>query len=1397
MKLHKFIKPAMLILTVMQSLNLFAQYAGGDAGGFAVTTSYQSVCEPITYPDMYKGGTEDGFHAVAVVQANCSPLVLPAIYAGGTDDGHAMAGLNLSNCSPVVYPNIFTGGSEDGYAMTGITQAGCNPPVYPNIFTGGTEDGFAAVTLNQANCSPAPLPNIYVGGNDDGHAMIAMFTACAPFADFVANPLAVCQDDTVHFTDMSLGTPTSWAWTFNGGNPANSSLQNPVVVYNAPGVYSVTLFITSLTGNSTITKTDYITVNAVPTPAISASGPITFCESDSVLLTCNPAYSAYLWSNGATTQSIQSIISDTYVVTVTAANGCQGVSNPINVSVLSNPKPVIFATGPSPLCIGDSMVLTSSPAASYLWSPGSQNTQSIKVTSSGTFWVSASYASGCSRMSDPVNVSFGNTPAKPVITPSGPLTFCAGGSVTLLSSPAPGYLWSPESQTSQSILVSNNGTFYVEAVGASGCINVSDPVTVIVLPQTPVPNITAGGPTTFCAGGSVLLTSDAATSYLWSPGGEITQSITATTSGTYSVIAGNGTSCTAASLPVTVTVNAQTPVAAITPGGPTTFCSGGNVVLISDIAASYLWSPGGEITQSITATTSGTYAVITDNGTGCTASSLPVTVTVNTQTPVPTITPGGLTTFCSGGSVVLTSDAATSYLWSPGGEITQSITATASGTYSVIADNGTGCTAESLPVIVTVKPQTPIPAITPAGPTTFCSGGSVLLSSVVASSYLWSPGGEITQSITANASGTYSVITDNGTGCTAESLPVTVTVNTQTPVPTITPGGPTTFCSGGSVMLTSGAANSYLWSPGGESTQSITTTTSGTYSVITDNGTGCTAESLPVTVTVNTQTPVPTITPGGPTTFCSGGSVVLTSDAAGSYLWAPGGEITQSITATTSGSYSVITNNGTGCTAASLPISVTVLTVPANPVIQVSGPLNFCEGDSVILTSDPALSYHWYPSGETTQSISVSTSGTHYVEISNGNCISVSTPVSINVLASPPVQTITVNGSAGICNGDSVMLTASPAATYLWSPGGETTQSLWVSASGTFWVEGFNASGCSAVSAGTTITLYPNPVADIIGDTVGCEGTTENYTVSNVPGTDYFWSVNGAQITGGTGTSSIEVLFNDEGNVQIQVQVVSQTTGCSATDVMNVSSLPAPVAYAGPDLNICYGDTTQLYASGGTTYHWITVAGLSNPEVSDPMAFPLINTQYIVEVANGSCVDRDTVLIIVNPLPVADAGSDAFINMGEFDTLTGTGGQYYLWTPSTGLNNAEIASPVAGPDETTTYVLTVTDVNGCSAVDEVTVYVTQLNDVINFPNTFTPNGDGFNETWIIEGLEAYPEHKLIVFNRWGNKVFDAQPYLNDWNGDCIGKPLPDGTYYFVLDLGDGSEIIKSYLTIFR
>ncbi|MBI2967289.1 MAG: gliding motility-associated C-terminal domain-containing protein [Bacteroidetes bacterium] len=358
---------------------------------------------------------------------------------------------------------------------------------------------------------------------------------------------------------------------------------------------------------------------------------------------------------------------------------------------------------------------------------------------------------------------------------------------------------------------------------------------------------------------------------------ETTQNITVSAGGTYTVTVTDGNGCTGtASQAVTVNSN---PTPTITAGGTTTFCAGGSVLLTATAAATYSWSTT-ETTQAITVSVSGTYTVTVTDGSGCTGTASQA-VTVNSN-PTPTITAGGPTTFCAGGSVTLTSSAASSYSWSTA-ETTQAITASAGGTYTVTVTDGNGCTGTASQA-VTVN-SNPTPTITAGGPTTFCAGGSVTLTSSLASSYSWSTT-ETTQAITVSATGTYTVTVTDGNGCTGTASQA-VTVNSN-PTPTITAGGPTTFCAGGSVTLTSSLASSYSWSTT-ETTQAITASAGGTYTVTVTDGNGCTGTASQVIIV---DAP-PTANAGSDATVCSGSNYTLSGTRGGSAtssLWTTSGD---------------------------------------------------------------------------------------------------------------------------------------------------------------------------------------------------------------------------------------------------------------------------------------------------------------------------------------------------------------------------------------------------------------------------------------------------------------------------------------------------------------------------
>ncbi|MEA2568905.1 MAG: trimeric autotransporter adhesin, partial [Acidobacteriota bacterium] len=336
--------------------------------------------------------------------------------------------------------------------------------------------------------------------------------------------------------------------------------------------------------------------------------------------------------------------------------------------------------------------------------------------------------------------------------------------------------------------------------------------------------------------------------------------------------------------------------------------STGNTASGPAAMTSYAWTitngtiTGGAATQNVTYTAGASGSVLLGltvvTSAGCTASNSS-SVPIN-SVATPTITPGGATTFCAGGSVTLTSSSASGNQWylngNPiGGATNNTYSATATGSYTVVVTSSGCASAPSSATSVTVNPIPATPTITPGGPTTFCTGGSVTLTSSSASGNQWyldgNPiGGATNNTYSATAAGSYTVIVTTSGCSSAASSATSVTVTAPPATPTITPGGPTTFCAGGNVTLTSSSASGNQWylngNPiGGETGQQYIATASGNYTVVVTTSGCSSAASSATAVTVNPTPATPTITPGGPTTFCTGGSVTLTSSSASGNQW--------------------------------------------------------------------------------------------------------------------------------------------------------------------------------------------------------------------------------------------------------------------------------------------------------------------------------------------------------------------------------------------------------------------------------------------------------------------------------------------------------------------------------
>ena len=351
--------------------------------------------------------------------------------------------------------------------------------------------------------------------------------------------------------------------------------------------------------------------------------------------------------------------------------------------------------------------------------------------------------------------------------------------------------------------------------------------------------------------------------------------------------------------------------------------TGATAVTFNGTAATYTVNSATSLTVTVPAgATSGTIAVATPAGTATSATSFCVQYAATTS--------GG--SRCGSGTVVLAASGAPAggtyayYAAATGGAAlgtgasftTPSLSATTRYYVGITTGSGNNaCEGPRTAVTATIN-AVPTAIVSAGGPTTFCQGGSVVLTASGGSTYLWSTGAT-TASITVSAAGSYTATATNAAGCSATSNAVAVVVN---PLPSINlaVGGPTTFCQGGSVVLTASGGSTYLWSTGA-TTASITVTTSGSYSVTGTSAAGCSSTPSAIGVVVNP-------TPDQPTVTASADGTTLTSSAASGNQWYLNGTAIAGATGptyqpTTAGSYTVVTTSAAGCASpASAPQSV-------------------------------------------------------------------------------------------------------------------------------------------------------------------------------------------------------------------------------------------------------------------------------------------------------------------------------------------------------------------------------------------------------------------------------------------------------------------------------------------
>ena len=349
------------------------------------------------------------------------------------------------------------------------------------------------------------------------------------------------------------------------------------------------------------------------------------------------------------------------------------------------------------------------------------------------------------------------------------------------------------------------------------------------------------------------------------------------------------------------------------------------------------------------------------------------------------------------------------------------------------------------------------------------------------------------------------------------------------------------------------------------------------------------------------------------------------------------------------------------------------------------------------------------------------------------------------------------------------------------------------------------ASACQAAASSNALITLSNsitPVTTFTYSTPVCAsaGNISPNTTAGFTTGGSFSSTTGLSINTSTGVINAGTSTPGTYTVTYSLSATACQLAASGNAVITISSAPsAPTAI--PTVRYCVNETATALTATGTNLLWYTTptGGTGNTNAPTPSTSVAGTTLYYVTQSNGGCESQRTpITVIVIPKPTVDAGPNATIAPGQSVSLQGSTnaiGATISWSPSGSLSNSSILNPVASPTANTTYYLTIGSL-GCTATDSVRVLV--MGNIV-IPNVFSPNGDGLHDRWIIQGIDAYPNAVVEIFNRYGQSLTRRIGYnaSNAWDGTINGKAVATGVYFYVIQ-GLGSQATRSgTLTLLR
>ena len=1305
----------------------------GDNSG-AIDLTVNGGYFPYTYQWSTGAATEDlsnlveGIYAVTVTDDNNCLVNLISVVTDS--DSLAIDSIDLE-CA--------TAGSNS--TNMSIHASGGLAPYAYSIDNGST---FNAIGDSIFNVTNGQTYNIFVRDANN----------CVSQASFVANiPARVRIDSFIFDACYPTTTTTAPLQLFPSGGVGNSyqvSIDNGLS-YNPAGVYNFSLAVGSnysiIIRDSLGCQSDSLTI-AVPNPLNSSStnsdynGYGVSCATatdGNIDISVNGGLSPYnfIWNNGATTEDLNNLSAALYILTITDANNCQlidsiditaptllsvniTITDSINCNGSNDGKALATATG-------------GTGTINYLWSNG-QNTATATGLTAGTYTLTATDANGCTatqsiNITEPAAITL-NINNSVSISCNGANDGEATATVSGGSNPL-SFLWSDGQNTAIATALAA-GTYTVTATDANGCtatgsIVLSEPTALSLVINNNVAiscnSNNDGEATATATGGTGTI------NYAWS-NGQNSAIATGLAAGTYTVTATDANGCNTLD---SITLSEPTALSLVVNNNTAISCNNSNDGEATATATggtgtiNYLWS-NGQNSATATGLVAGTYTVTVTDANAC---FLLDSITLLEPTTVSLVINNGTAISCNGnndGDATATATGGTgaiNYAWS-NGQNTATATGLTAGTYTLTATDANGCTAtQSInitePAAITLNINNSV-SISCNGAndgeaTATVSGGSNPLS------FLWSDG-QNTAIATALAAGTYTVTATDANGCTAtgsivlsEPTALSLVINNNVAIScnSNNDGEATATATGGTGTI------NYAWS-NAQYTAISTGLAAGTYTVTATDANACMVvdsitisapTALSLVVNNNTAISCNSSNDGEATATATGGTGTI------NYLWS-NGQNSATATGLVAGTYTVTVTDANACIAVdsvllSEPAALSLVAIINSNYNGSSISCNGANDGEVLAIANGgtgAISYLW-SNGQTTNQMTGLTAGTYTVTASDVNGCNLSQTL---VLTEPTAVSFSAvvssnyNGAQISCNGaNDGEATASAsggtgAINYLWSDGQVTATAFGLSV-GTYTVTVSDMNSCTAtqtlsLSEPTLVTLNATINTNYNGSPISCNSAIDgegNAVGTGGTGTlNYIWS-NGQSTATSTGLSV--------GSYSV---TVSDLNGCNATQSILLTEPTALVLnlaissnYNGADVSCPGAADAEITATatGGTGALTFTWDDGSNGNIKNGLTAGLY--RVTVSDANG-CEDDDSIRVhdplplVINNNSTPTSCNSSLDGEATLFVTGGTGTLNYLW--SNGQNTATATGLAAG-----TYMVTVTDLNGCNANQNLTI----------------------------------------------------------------------------------------------